>query len=120
MQLGELGGRVAGLVEVALVRTGTVGVDLVDGDGELGALLHLRHAACGQLGFGLLAHIDVARDLSATARVDNVLGDFRVADDGRVLLAGADVCAVTGKSLVDCWVSVSMKTLDKYGSVELT
>lgn len=108
LQLGELGGRIAGLVEVALVRTGAVGVDLVDGDGELGALLHLGHAACGQLGFGLLAHIDVAGDFGTAARVDDVLGDFRVTDDGRVLLAGADVCAVTSKSLVDCWLFVSI------------
>lgn len=102
LELCELGGSVAGLVEITLVGPGTVSVDLMDGDGHDSACLDRSDAASGQLVFSLLADIDVAVDLGASARVDNVLRNLRVADDGRVLLARRDGGAVASKVLVDC------------------
>ena len=102
LELGELGSSVAGLVKVTLVRSGTISIDLVNGDSHDSARFDRSHTASGQLVLGLLADIDVAVDLSASARVDNVLRDLGVADDGRVLLARRDSGAVASKVLVDC------------------
>jgi hypothetical protein len=106
LELGELSSSVAGLIKITLVRTGTISVDLVNGDSHDSAGLDRSHTASGQLVLGLLADIDVAVDLSASARVDDVLRDLGVADDGGILLARRDGGAVTSKVLVDCGLSV--------------
>lgn len=107
LELDEGGGRVGGDVEVALVGTGTVGIDLVDGDGEVGALLDSRDGFGGNGLLRLTADIDVAIDLSASAGVDDVLLDLAVTDDGRVLLAGGNASAVTGEGVIHCLISES-------------
>ena len=92
---------VAGLVKVADVRTSTVGVDLVDGDGELSAGLDLSDLLGSQGVLGVLADIDVATDLSSTARVHDVGSDLGLTNNGSILLAGADRSTVSGNGRVD-------------------
>ena len=101
LQRDSEAGSVAGLVKVALIGTGAVGVDLVDGDLHDRALGDLGDALDSELVLGLLADIDVAVDLSTSASVHDVLLDLRVADDGGVLLARRDGGAVTGQGGVD-------------------
>lgn len=55
-----------------------------------------------QLILCLFAHIDITRNLSASARIDDVLRDLRIADYGRVLLTRADGGAVPSECLVHC------------------
>jgi hypothetical protein len=102
LELCELGGSVAGLIEITLVGSGTIGVDLVDGDSHDSACLDRSHTASGQLVLGLLADIDVAGDLGASTGVHDVLRDLGVTDDSGILLARRDGGAVTSKVLVDC------------------
>jgi hypothetical protein len=74
----------------------------MDGNSHNTPLRNRRHAPRSKLILRLLADIDVAGDLGSTARVDDVLGDFSVADDGGVLLAWRDGGTIAGECLVDC------------------
>ena len=78
---------VAGLVHVALEGTRAISVDLVDGDLQHRSGRDLGHAIGCQFVLSLLANVDVAVDLSPSAGVDDVLGNLRVANDSRILLA---------------------------------
>lgn len=73
LERSEGGDSVAGLVHVALKRTSTISVDLVDGDLHDGARRHRSHAASSELVLGLLSNVDVAGNLSTSTSVDNVL-----------------------------------------------
>lgn len=97
---GALG--VAGDVQIASVRTGTVGVDLVDGDLNLATGLDLGDLARGQSVLGDLADIDIAGKLSTSALVHDVGFNLGITDNGRVHLAGVDVRAVAGNAGVNC------------------
>jgi len=101
LQGGEGGDGVASLVHVALEWTGAISVDLVDGDSQHGAARNLGHTASSKLVLGLLADVDVTSDLSPSAGVDDVLLDLRVADDGSILLARRDGCAVASNSRIN-------------------
>jgi len=95
-----------GLVEITCIRTCSVGVDLMDGDLHDCSRLDCGDCAGSKSVLGVLANIDVARYLCSATLVDDVGGDFCVADDGSVLLARADVCAVSGNGIVDCiWLA---------------
>ena len=55
----------------------------------------LRHGPCGESILGVLANIDVASQLCSTTLVDNVRTDLGIPDDGGILLAGTDACAIS-------------------------
>lgn len=93
--------RVGPFVQVAGVRSCAVGVDLVDRHVDAGSLSHGRDGAFGECVFGHGADVDVAVELGAAAGVDGAGGDFGVADDGCVHLAGVDGGAVAGDGVVD-------------------
>ena len=101
LELDEAGCCVASHVEIALVGTSAICIDLVDGDSELGALLDSRNLFGYNSLLGFASNIDVAINLCPAARVDNVLRNLAVSDDGGVLLARADASAVTSKGVVD-------------------
>lgn len=88
---------VAGLVNIADIGAGAVGVDLVDIHGDGGAARHLGQGARldGLLGLGL--DVDAAGLLSPAAVANNLGRDLSLADEGGVLLAGAGGGAVAGK-----------------------
>jgi hypothetical protein len=96
LERSEGGDGVASLVHVALERTSSISVDLVDGDLHDRARRDSSHAASSQLVLGLLTDIDVAIDLGTSTGVDNVLGNLLVTDDGSILLARRDGGAVAG------------------------
>ena len=101
LELDEAGCCVAGLVHVTLVRAGPISVNLVDSNCELRALLDCRHFfGCDGL-LSLSSDIDVAVNLCSAAGIHNVLLDLAVSNDGGVLLARADTCAVASKVIVD-------------------
>ena len=83
-ELDEVGGCVGSLVKVTLVRTSAIGVDLVDGHGDGRAPLYGGDCVGLDCLLSLTADIDVALELSASARVDDVLGDLTVTDDSGV------------------------------------
>ena len=93
--------RVARLVDIAHIRPGTVGVDLVEGDDDVVSGTDLRHGALGQSDLGVLGDVDVAGQLGAAAFVDDVGLDLGVADDGCVQLARADGGAVARDRVAD-------------------
>lgn len=100
-QVLDVGVGVAGHVDVANIWSGSVGVDLMHGDGELASLGNLGDLSAGDGVLGVLANIDVASEFSTTTLVDDVCLDLSFSDDGCVLLAGADAGAVAGKCSVD-------------------
>lgn len=115
---------VAGLVQIADVRSGAVGVDLVDGHGDHGTRLDRGDLLGGESVLALLTRIDVAVQLRPTAEVYRGKNDLLISevfvcifsnlavhvmlltgdvgldlglpDDGGVLLARADAYAITG------------------------
>lgn len=93
--------RVGGLVQVADIGTGAVGVDLVDCHGDLAARLDLGYGALSQRCLGVLGNVDVACKLRTAAVVDQVCLDLGIAHDDRVKLAGVDGGAVAGDFRVD-------------------
>jgi hypothetical protein len=101
LQGGEGGDGIASLIHVALERTGTISVDLMDGDSQHGATRNLSHTTSCKLVLGLFANVDVAGNLCSSACVDDVGRDFRVTDDGSILLARGDSGAVASNSRVD-------------------
>jgi hypothetical protein len=78
----------------------------MDGYSQHRASGYLGHATSCQLVLSLLTNVDVAGDLGSSTRVNNVLGDLRVADDGGILLAWRDGSAVAGNIRVDYDTSV--------------
>jgi hypothetical protein len=92
---------VASLVHVALERSSTIGIDLVNGDSHHRSRTDGSHATSSQLVLRLLANVNVAVDLGAATGVDNVLRNLRVTDDGGILLARRDGGAVTRNVGVD-------------------
>lgn len=93
---------IASLVHVALERSSSISIDLVDGDCQGGASRDFGHATSGEFVLSLLANIDVTGNFSSSASIDNVLSDLLVANDSGILLARRDGGAVTGKLRVDC------------------
>lgn len=93
--------RVGGLVQVADIRAGAVGVDLVNRHRDLAACPHLGHGTVGERCLGVFGHVDVAGELRAAAVVDQVRLDLRIADDGRIELARVDGGAVAGDFGID-------------------
>ena len=71
--------------------------------------LDLSDGSSGKLVFGVLSDVDVACQLCSAALVDDVRYDFRVADDGCVLLARADGGAISGKGCVDLEANASVR-----------
>lgn len=74
----------------------------MNSNGHDSASRDLSHAFGSQLVLCLLADIDVAGDFCTSTRVHDVLCDLRVTNDGRVLLAWRDSCAVASEVLVNC------------------
>jgi hypothetical protein len=90
---------------------------LVNRHGQLRAGLDLGDGAGSQSILRVLAHIDVARELRATAGVDNVGVDLGIADEGGVLLARVDGGAVScnvGINYARSVVAVGMKSRSSY------
>lgn len=92
---------IASLVHVALERSSSISIDLVDGDCQGGASRDLGHATSGEFVLSLLANVDVTSNFSSSTSIDNILGNLLVANDGGILLARRDCGAVTGKLGVD-------------------
>lgn len=69
---------------------------LMDSHGHHGARRNLGHPTGSQLSFGLFANVNVTVDLSAPTRVNDVLCNLIVADDGGILLTWGDRGAVAG------------------------
>lgn len=100
---------VSGGVHVASKGTSAIGVDLVDRDSEFAAGLDLCDLAGGQGVLGVLADVDVARQLRSSALVDHVGGNLGVSDQRGILLARADARAVSCDGRVDfCDMIVSV------------
>ena len=93
--------RVARLVDIAHIRPGTVGVDLVEGDDDVVPGTDLRHGALGESDLSVLGNIDIAGQLGAAAFVDDVGLDLGIANDGCVQLARADGGAVARDGVAD-------------------
>lgn len=84
------------------VRTGTISVDLVDRDGHLSTGRDLGDSIGGEGVLGVLPNVDVSAKLGTSTLVHDVRGDLGITDDGGILLAGADGCAVPCKIALDC------------------
>lgn len=76
------------------VRAGTISVDLVDGDSHLSTGRDLGDSIGSEGVLGVLSNVDVSAKLSTSTLVGDVRGDLGITDDGGVLLARADGCAV--------------------------
>lgn len=83
------------------VGAGAVSVDLVDRDGHLPTGRDLGDGIGGEGVLGVLPNVDVSAKLGAPTLVYDVGGDLGVTDDGGVLLAGADACAVPRQVALD-------------------
>lgn len=67
----------------------------MDGNSHDCASLHFGDSTCCQRILGVLAHIDVAGQLSTTALVNDVGTDLSISNDSGIQLARADSCAVS-------------------------
>lgn len=105
LEWSESGDGIAGLVHVTLEWSGTISVHLVDGDSDGGTTRDLGHATSCELSLSLLSNVNVAINLSPSASIDNVLSNFRVTDDGSILLARGNSGAVAGNLRVN-WTNV--------------
>jgi len=66
----------------------------------------LRHGPCCKSILGILSNIDVATQLRSATLVDNVCINFGIPDDGCILLARTDTCAVSRDGGIN-WMKVS-------------
>lgn len=100
---GQVAGEdaVGGRDEVAGKGAGAVGVDLVQGDGDLGAGLDGRDGVGADGVLLALGHVNVGVLLRPAAHADNVGVDLGVTDDGGVQLARVDGRAVSRQRSVD-------------------
>lgn len=87
---------IAALVEITDIWASTIRVDLVDGHSNLTASSDLRNSASRESILRVLANVDVTGQLGSAALVDNIGLNLGVADQGRILLARVDGCAVAG------------------------
>lgn len=92
---------VASLIQITNVGTSTVGVNLVDGHRDLTPGLDLGDGLGRKSILGVLSDVDISRQFRAATLVDDIGLDFRIADDGGVLLAGVDGYAVAGDGRID-------------------
>ena len=105
-----------GLVKIANVWAGTIGVDLVDGDCDGGSCLDLGDSSGSNHIFGVLSDIDVTSQLSTSTLVDDVGADFCLSDDGAVLLARVDGRAIPGKGQVNLETNTLRRTSNTLSS----
>lgn len=89
------------LVEVTKIGTSSICVDLVDGHCNCCSSLDLGDGASGKHVLGVLADIDVTRQFSSSTFIHDVGCDFRISDDGCVLLARVDRGAISWESEID-------------------
>lgn len=87
---------IAALIEITDIRASTIRVDLVDGDGNLATSSDLSNSASRESILCVLTNVDVTGQLSSAALVDNVGLNLGVANQGSILLARVDGCAVAG------------------------
>jgi hypothetical protein len=90
-----------GWVHVTNVWPSSIGVDLVESDSQRSASLDLSDSSSSKLVLGVLPNINVASQLCSSTFVDDVGTDLSVTDDGCVLLARRDGCAVSCECCVD-------------------
>lgn len=100
-QVGSDDTVVAGGDEIALERTSTISIDLVDGDGHTCTSLDLSDSSSGNGIFGVLTDVDVTSQLCTATLIDNVGVNLGITDNGGVLLAGANGCAISGQARVN-------------------
>ena len=93
--LGDLVG-IAALIKITDVRASTVCVDLVDGHSNLTTSSDLGNSAGRESILCVLTNVDVTGQLGSAALVDDIGFNLGVANQGRVLLARVDGCAVAG------------------------
>lgn len=73
----------------------------MNSDCDRAARFNLRNLVRCQGVLGVLANVDVASNLGASALVDDVVVNLGITDNRGVLLAGVDRRAVTGNVRVD-------------------
>jgi len=93
---------VASLIEIASIRPGAVGVDLVNGHGDVASRLDLRDLLFFDCILGILADVDVSAKFSPPTLIGSVCLNFCIADNCGVLLAGVYVNAFAGNVGIDC------------------
>ena len=94
------------LLQIAHVRSGTISIDLVDGDSHLRARLDRRDLVSCESVLGVLSNIDVSSQLGSATLVNNVGLDLGISNDRGILLTWTDACAVSCNSIVDLrWMS---------------
>lgn len=75
------------------------------GDSQHGARRHGRQTTSSNFILCFCSNVDVTVELGSSTFIDNVLFNFGVSDDGRILLTGRDGCAVASKVRIDCVLS---------------
>lgn len=92
----NVGVGVAALIKITHVWTSAIGVDLMNGNGELTTSLNLSDLASGKGILSVLADINVTRQLSAATLVNDVGSYLCITNDSGILLARIDSDAVAG------------------------
>lgn len=82
--------------------TSSIGIDLVHRDRHSSTRLHLGDLLGSQGILSVLANVDVTLQLCSSTLVDDVCCNFRISDQGSVLLAWADGGAVPWERLDHC------------------
>lgn len=81
--------------QVTCVRSSSIGVNLVEGDLNLGSTLNLGNNACCKRILRVLSDVDVARQFRPAAFVYDVGRDLGISNKGSILLARADGRAIS-------------------------
>jgi hypothetical protein len=74
---------------------------LMNGHSHEGACFNLGYCASGESILSVFSNINVAGQLRSPALVHNVRRNFGVTNDGSVLLAGTNTCAVSRNGGID-------------------
>lgn len=92
----NVGVGVAALIQITHVWASTIGVDLMNSNGELTTSLNLGDLSSRNGILGVFSDINVTRQLSAATLVDDVGGDLCITNDSGILLARVDSDTVAG------------------------
>lgn len=101
---------IAGLVQIAYIWPGTIGVYLMDRDSDLTASLDSGDGTLSQGILGVFPNVDIARKLRSSTLVDDIGFDLGITDDCGVHLAGTDRCAISCNRIAH-WPMVRYDTL---------
>lgn len=82
--------------------TSSISIDLVHRDRHSSTRLHLGDLLSSQGILGVLADVDVTLQLCPSALIDDVCCNFRIPDQGSILLAWADGSAIPWERLDHC------------------